>query len=327
MAVNSGHGRRRAAPGRGARHQSGSVGEIQRVRILSAATAVVEKEGYPLLTVGKVVERARVSRKTFYELFQDRDACFLAVFEATLARAREAVEAAYRSEPDWRAGMRAAVFTLLALMDQEPGQARLCIVEGLAVGQPVLERRAEVLAAAARAVDLGRALAPVGQEPEPLTGHAVAGGIAELVHAQLLRDDYVSATQLLGTIMSMIVMPYLGRSAAHEEAVAPLPRTAVLPATRPAREDKSPLAGLDIRLTYRTVRVLMAIADAPGASNRQIAMDAGIVDQGQISKLLRRLDHLDLVENTGAGQAKGGSNSWRLTALGARVRRAARGAE
>jgi AcrR family transcriptional regulator len=327
VAVNSGHGRRRTAGTRGARHHSGSVGEIQRVRILSAATAVVEEEGYSLLTVGKVVERARVSRKTFYELFEDRDACFLAVFDVTLARAREAIEAAYRSEPDWRGGMRAGVFTLLALMDQEPGQARLCIVEGLAAGQPVLERRADVLAAAARAVDLGRGLAPPDREPEPLTGHAVAGGIAELVHAQLLREDYSSATQLLGVIMSMIVMPYLGRSAAHEESVAPLPRTAVLPAAKPARDGESPLAGLDIRLTYRTVRVLLAIADTPGASNRQIAMDAGIVDQGQISKLLRRLEHLGLVENTGAGQAKGGSNAWRLTPLGARVRRAAQGAE
>jgi AcrR family transcriptional regulator len=325
--VSSGHGRRRVQGKRTPRLQSGAVGEIQRTRIVSAATAVVEEEGYSPLTVAKIVERARVSRKTYYELFEDRDACFIAVFDAALARASEAIEAAYRSESDWRGAMRAGVFTMLALIDQEPGTARLCIVEGLAAGQAILERRATALAAVARAVDRGRSLASPELEPEPMTGHAVAGGIAELIHAQVLYEDQPPATHLLGVIMSMIVMPYLGRAVAYEESVAPLPRTAVLPAARPNRGDESPLAGLDIRLTYRTVRVLMAIADVPGASNRQVAMDAGIVDQGQISKLLRRLESLGLVENTGAGQVKGGSNAWRLTPLGARVRRAAKGAD
>ena len=52
-----------------------------------------------------------------------------------------------------------------------------------------------------------------------------------------------------------------------------------------------------MRLTYRTVRVLLAIAQHPGASNRQIGEDAGVHDQGQISKLLTRLHKLGLVDN------------------------------
>lgn len=79
-----------------------------------------------------------------------------------------------------------------------------------------------------------------------------------------------------------------------------------------------------MRLTYRTVRVLMVISERPGASNREIAERSGISDQGQISKLLGRLARLELVENRGDGQEKGAANAWHLTARGQAVERATR---
>jgi DNA-binding MarR family transcriptional regulator len=80
----------------------------------------------------------------------------------------------------------------------------------------------------------------------------------------------------------------------------------------------------DVRPTYRTMRVLRAIGQRPGASNRQIAQDSGIVDQGQISKLLKRLAGLGLLNNDGAGQPQGAANAWTLTPSGERVARAVR---
>jgi len=77
-----------------------------------------------------------------------------------------------------------------------------------------------------------------------------------------------------------------------------------------------------MRLTYRTLRVLSVIAAEPGASNRRVGEGAGIRDQGQISKLLGRLSKLGLIHNSGAGQPKGESNAWRLTARGQQVQRA-----
>jgi chromosome segregation and condensation protein ScpB len=77
-----------------------------------------------------------------------------------------------------------------------------------------------------------------------------------------------------------------------------------------------------MRLTYRTVRVLIAVAANPGASNRRIAEAAGVADQGQISKLLTRLEHLGLIENVGEGSARGEPNAWNLTAKGAEVEHA-----
>ena len=72
-----------------------------------------------------------------------------------------------------------------------------------------------------------------------------------------------------------------------------------------------------MRLTYRTLRVVSAIAErARGVCNREVAEHAGVTDQGQISKLLARLERLGLAENTGDGQAKGEPNAWRLTSKG-----------
>ena len=74
-----------------------------------------------------------------------------------------------------------------------------------------------------------------------------------------------------------------------------------------------------MRLTYRTVRVLLAIATNPGSSNREVGATAGIDDQGQISKLLSRLERLGLIENSGAGQVRGAPNAWTLIKKGFEV--------
>jgi len=79
-----------------------------------------------------------------------------------------------------------------------------------------------------------------------------------------------------------------------------------------------------MRITYRTRRVLEVVAERAGRSNRVIAARAGVSDEGQVSRLLARLQGFGLVENTGRGQAGGAPNAWRLTAKGTAVERALR---
>jgi hypothetical protein len=86
--------------------------------------------------------------------------------------------------------------------------------------------------------------------------------------------------------MAIVVLPYRGR---------PRPREAARLTPRRPRAVHAvghPLRDLDMRLTYHTVRALLAIAGHSGASNRQVAAASGVQDQGQISKLLARLEHL-----------------------------------
>jgi AcrR family transcriptional regulator/DNA-binding MarR family transcriptional regulator len=291
--------------------------------MLAAAVDAVEDVGYARMTVAQVIGRARVSRKTFYDVFADREDCFLAAFEQALDQATAAAQEAFDAEPAWREGVRSALARLLMLMDEEPGLAKLCVVEALAAGDRVLERRAEVLDRLASVIDQGRALSTTREPPE-VTAEGVVGGVFAVLHTRLLDDGDAPLTDLLAPLMSMIVLPYLGARAASRELARPAPEIVGTRQARGQTRSRDPLEGLKMRLTYRTVRVLMVIAGQPGASNREIAEGSGIVDQGQISKLLNRLARLNLVENLGEGQEKGAANAWHLTARGKQVERATR---
>ncbi len=123
---------------------------------------------------------------------------------------------------------------------------------------------------------------------------------------------------LTGPLMSMIVLPYLGARAAQRELERPVP----VCQDRRWHAPADPLRDVAMRLTYRTVRVLVALAADPGSSNREVGHAAGVGDQGQISKLLTRLSKLGLIENSGAGQARGAPNAWMLTEKGTEIERA-----
>jgi len=117
----------------------------------------------------------------------------------------------------------------------------------------------------------------------------------------------------------MIVLPYLGPVAARKELDRPvLVSRAVAKGSNGhvSVAASDPFRGLSIRLTFRTARVLGTIGAQPDASNREIGQDAGVTDQGQMSKLLRRLEKAGLIENRGEGQVRGEPNAWRLTAHG-----------
>jgi AcrR family transcriptional regulator len=292
--------------------------------MLAAAVEAVEDVGYPRMTVAQVIGRAKVSRKTFYDVFADREDCFLAAFDQAVAHWGALVTEAYEREGGWREGIRSGLARLLGLLDDEPGLAKVCVVDALAAGPRVLERRAEVLEELAGVVDRGRALTSSGHAPPHLTAEGIVGAIFAVLHTRLLEGDEHPLAELLGPLMSMIVLPYLGARAASSELTRPArePRRTRRPSAPPRPKD--PLRGLNMRLTHRTVRVLTVIAERPGTSNREIAERSGIVDQGQISKLLTRLARLNLIENTGDGQEKGASNAWRLTTRGTQVVRATR---
>jgi AcrR family transcriptional regulator len=306
----------------------GQVTEIQRGRMLTATVEAVEEVGYARLTVAQVIGRAKVSRKTFYDVFLDREDCFLAAFNEAIARMQAVSAEAYARESSWRESTRTGLTALLAFLQSEPGLARLCIIEALGAGPRVLARRGEVLKQLERIVDLGRKApgARAGRakrEPADITAEGIVGAVFAVLHTRLLAGGRKPLTELVGPLMSMIVLPYLGARVASSELTRPAPKIPKPSKTAtPIRRD--PLEGLDMRLTYRTVRVLTVIGENPGASNREVAEGSGIADQGQISKLLTRLERLELVTNTGEGQLKGGSNAWHLTERGDQVERATR---
>ena len=298
----------------------GQVSEMQRARLLSAAVPVVNEVGWSGVTVAQIASRARVSRRTFYDLFADRDDCLLAVLDDAVARIEDKLGPA-SLETSWRARVRGGLWTILEFLDREPVLARVCVVEALRGGPRVLERRQEIFARLALVLEEGRGERP-REETSRLTAEGLVGAAFTIVQARLLRDDREPLTGLTGELMGMIVLPYLGPAAARREQHRIYPTSAIVLAherSRSQQSDREPLRSVPMRLTYRTARVLQAAAEHPGRSNRVIGEQADLHDQGQISKLLARLQRLGLLENSGEGQPRGESNAWKLTQLGKRV--------
>jgi AcrR family transcriptional regulator len=292
------------------------MSEIQRARLLAGAIDVVAEHGYGGMSVARVTGRAGVSRRTFYDLFEDREDCFLAVFEQALARATRVAREAAAGETSWRARVRAGLSALLVFGGEEPVLTSLMIVDALGAGPRVRARRAQGLAVLIGIVERGRAQARPGCEPPPLTAEGVVGAVIAVLHARLSELEDPRLLGLLNPLMSMIVLPYLGRTAAARELAHPTPR---LPRARKALPARDPLEGLGMRFTYRTLRVLSVVAEHPGSSNRQVADAAGIHDQGQISKLLVRLQHAGLVQNSADRHTRGEPNAWVLTRRGEEI--------
>jgi AcrR family transcriptional regulator len=302
--------------------RNGLVGEgvigIQRARLLAAMTDVVHEHGVASVSVAHVVERAGVSRRTFYELFEDRDECFLAAFDDGIARVSRRVVDVYDPAARWVERIRSGLTAILEFLELEHGVGWLLVVGSLGGGADILEHRREVLAEVIVAVDEGRGVGKLGSGLAPLTAEGIVGAVFSVIHGRMIEAEHRPLIELLNPLMSMIAMPYLGPAAARRELEKPVPK----PLPRPAVLSADPLRGLPMRITYRTVRVLVALAESPGASNRRLGEAAGVADQGQISKLLSRLDRLGLVENHGPGHRSGESNNWTLTPKGQQIQQA-----
>lgn len=119
----------------------------QRTRLIDAMVQVVAEKGYPATTVADVVERAGVSRRTFYEQFDDKEACFLAAYDAGLAAVLCHIDEAVEVNPaaPWRERARAGVESFLALLASEPAFAQALQVEILTAGPAAFDRRSGML--------------------------------------------------------------------------------------------------------------------------------------------------------------------------------------
>jgi AcrR family transcriptional regulator len=290
--------------------------------MLVAVVDAIEDVGYDRVTVAEIVTRAGVSRKTFYDAYADREDCFLAALEQTFGQTDVLSARTCPKKASWRDGVRVGLARLLATMDENPALARLWLIEAARGGERVLRRRAEILNRLAGMIDVGRNEAAGETQAPAMTADALVGGVLAVLHSRALRESRESFSSLLGPLMYMIVLPYLGPASADAEldAASPIPDS---PTTRKRpRCKRNALDGLNLRMTYRTACVLTTISDVPGASNREVAERSGIRDAGQVSKLLSRIATLRLIENRSLGQTSGTANAWHLTTQGEELVRA-----
>lgn len=288
--------------------------EDRRERVLAAMAAAMAELGTGPwgLDRRELAARAGVPERHLRGLLEDADAALEAVLELALGRLGPLLTAAYDAESRWLDRIRAGVLGLLDFIVAEPELGALLATYATGGAERSLRRRRGLLAGVEVAIDAGR-FEPQAQRQHPLP---IAPTVALGAAAAVMREGLLARQQpaeLFGPIVSAIVLPYLGAAAARRELSRPAPRPRIVPSGEPTWE------GPGARLPYRTRRALEAIHAYPGASNREVAERAGIVDQGQASKLLARLQARGLVEKAGGRRARGAPNSWRLTERGERA--------
>jgi AcrR family transcriptional regulator len=303
------------------------VAEIQRRRLLGGAVGALDELGFEQATVARITSRAGVSRRTFYEMFANREQCIAAALEDVAEQLQRELRASGLQRLAWRERMRQGLWAILCFLEREPALARLVVVHTLRSGGQVFETRERLRARLIAAIDDGRREGSRGADRSELTAEGVLGAVLTILHTRLVRSDAQQRehdlTGLLGELLAIVLLPYEAAAVVRREQARPLPpRTeSAQPARRLLPNVHDPLRGLPMRVTYRTTKVLEGIGGKSGSSNREIAEYAGIADQGQVSKLLGRLERLGLVENHSGGHGKGEANAWALTPIGVEVTR------
>ena len=297
--------------------------ELQRMRIIDAMKGVVAERGYANASVAGVVERAGVSRVSFYELFDGLEDCFLAVLRSVMGRSTALILEAFEREDCWLDAVCAGLVALLRFLDAEPQSARVCIVEALAAGPRALERRQRELAVLAPLIDAGRAQASSGCRPPALAVEGVIASVDGVLHARLVSGQAPPFIDLLGPLIGLVLLPYLDAAALATQ----VERAEAISAEISQGDSGEPLPhpsqiyeipdGLKDPVAHRARQCVLYLARNPGASNRQIALGIGVSHQGQISTLLGRLARMGLLVRHQRGPGR--ANAWRLTPRGEQV--------
>ena len=290
----------------------------RRTRVLEAMVELMAERRTGMVSISETVARAGISEEDYVKLFGNREGALLAAFDVGVERAAASMYEPFEVESRWLDAVKSGLAGFLRFLEAEPAFGRLLVVYSLAGGERVLRRRMEVLGVLTAIVDRGRRDGVTGRHPPAeLMAEGVIGGVLAIVHNDLVSAESRAATELYGSLISMIVLPYLGASVARREQARPAPK--YRRRVRIVEDEPDEGSRARLSMTYRTTRVLRAIRDYPGASNREVAERAGIVDQGQISKLLARLEARGMIEKAGEKRARGAPNSWCLTERGERA--------
>jgi AcrR family transcriptional regulator len=194
----------------------------QRERILAAMIAAAGTKGYGSTTIGDITARARVSRDTFYEQFENKEACFLAAYDMIARELLDEMVAVGTSQPSYVDGMRDGVRAYVKFFSERPETARVATLEVLAAGSGALVHREQTLRTFARLfqtiAERARGEQPdLPTVPEIVSRAMVVAGL-ELT-TEYVREDRISS---LRELESDILYLWLMGLAGHEVAAAAL---------------------------------------------------------------------------------------------------------
>jgi AcrR family transcriptional regulator len=194
------------------------VAHSQRERLLTAIARSCAEKGYGATTIADVCTAAGVSRATFYELFKDKEDCFHAAMELSLADAMGTIVVVYSPDKPWATMVRDAAAAFLELLARRPSFARMALIEAPSSGERAFQLYASGKRVLQSLLERGRD-DPVEEESIPSSAARAALSAAEsLIVGQILAGNTERLPELLPDIVYITTVPYLGQEEALRQS-------------------------------------------------------------------------------------------------------------
>jgi AcrR family transcriptional regulator len=183
-----------------------AVASNQRSRLLGAMIEAMTMYGYTDTSVAKLCKLAGVSKRTFYEQFENKEQCFLETYDIVLARASRRINASYRSQSTWIAGLHSAFETLAAEIAEQPKAVRLLALEAPQAGAAAQQRVQRTNLIFQQMIASSFAQAPDEIALPPILIKGIVGGITRIVQLSIeegvIEEPQALAEELLGWALS-----------------------------------------------------------------------------------------------------------------------------
>lgn len=167
------------------------VAKNQRMRLFGAMVACVAQKGYAATSVADLTQMSGVSRRSFYDLFTDKDACFSATVEAILEAAIGLVLPEDR-QGDWEERARRDFHAFSAALSAQPAAAKMCLVDAYAAGPKAVELVEGIVVAGEALLRKRFTESPDRAEMPPELFTAFVGGVLEIFRHRIRVDSEVT---------------------------------------------------------------------------------------------------------------------------------------
>jgi AcrR family transcriptional regulator len=278
----------------------------QRDRLVAAMGELVATAGVSAVGVHHVCQRAGISRRTFYELYRDRDACFADALQEAYGRLVGHIEQAVAGAGDvWEDRAVATVQALVGVLHADRVLAQLCVVSATGGSREAVRLRHAAMQQILKGLADPPASAAAG---EPVLAGAL-GGVWELVYRRLTSEPEAPVSELVDAAVYVLLAPFVGphRAAGRARGLEAVAAEGGTPAvSAPATPSDDPI------MTELAGQTLQYLAARPGSANVEIARAVDVRHESQMSRHLVRLERAGLVER----RKEGRTNAWRLTTRG-----------
>jgi len=192
------------------------VERSQRERLLAAVVRVSASKGYEATSVADILEEAGVGRESFYELFDDKQACMLAARQLLVEDLAAKVQGAYEGPGPWAERLREALAAALDWFAADPVAGRVMMLELASLGPISREVFQEEFGRFTRLVDEGLA----GGDPQPEVPRATVlavGAVFARIYDEVARSRTEQLPAMLPELTYEVLVPFVGEAKAREQ--------------------------------------------------------------------------------------------------------------